>query len=71
MLFRDTKSDGALGWAPDFPAEYAHNMVGDFIRACLVKIRKEARKNLIEILVKCAPKWAESLLRAANDAANA
>jgi hypothetical protein len=46
-------------------------MVGDFIRACLVKIRKEARKNLIEILVKCAPKWAESLLRAANDAANA
>ena len=68
---RDTKSDGALGWAPDFPAEHADYVVGDFLRACPVKNRKEARKNLIETLAKCAPEWTGSLLRAANEAAQA
>jgi hypothetical protein len=68
---RDTKSDGALGWAPDFPAEHADNVVGNFLRACPMKTRKQARKNLTEILTKCAPEWAERLLRAANEAAEA
>lgn len=68
---RDTKSDGALGWAPDFPAEHADYVVGDFLRACPVKDRKETRKNLTETPAKCAPEWAESLLRAANEAAKA
>ncbi|MGA2247451.1 MAG: hypothetical protein ABSH48_20875 [Verrucomicrobiota bacterium] len=66
---RDTKSDGALGWAPDFPAEHADYVVGDFLRACPVKDRKEARNNLTETLAMCAPEWAERLLRAANEAA--
>ena len=68
---RDTKSDGALGWAPDFPAEHADYVVGDFLRACPEKNREEARKNLTEILSQSAPKWAESLRRAANEGAKA
>ena len=31
---RDTNSDGALGWAPDFPGEHADYVVGEFLRAC-------------------------------------
>lgn len=65
---RDTNSDGALGWAPDFPAEYAHYMVGEFIRACSSSTREEARKDLVAILAQCAPEWAEGLERATDQA---
>jgi hypothetical protein len=65
---RDTNSDGALGWAPDFPGEHADYVVGDFLRACPREKQKEARKSLAEVLAKCAPEWAEGLLRAANEA---
>jgi hypothetical protein len=43
---RDTDSDGALGWAPDFPVEHASHLVGEFIRACSPATRNEARKAL-------------------------
>ena len=66
---RDTDSDGALGWAPDFPGEHADYLVGEFIRTCPPAARKEARKSLNTILVSCAPKWAEGLERAADLAA--
>jgi hypothetical protein len=46
-------------------------VVRDFLRACPEKNRKEAGKNLTEILTKCAPEWAENLQRAANEAAKA
>jgi hypothetical protein len=65
---RDTNSDGALGWAPDFPAEHAEYVVGDFIRACPPAVRRQAQKSLAAILAKCAPKWAEGLQRAADRA---
>lgn len=68
---RDTNSDGALGWAPDFPGEHADYVVGDFLRACPRGNRKEALKSLTEFLAKCAPEWAEALQRAANEAAKA
>jgi hypothetical protein len=68
---RGTNSDGALGWAPDFPGEHADYVVGDFLRACPREHRKEARKHLTEILAKCAPEWVEGLQRAANEAAKA
>ena len=68
---KDINSDGALGWAPDFPGEHACYVVGYFLRACPRENRKEARKHLAEILVKCAPEWAEGLLRAANEAGRA
>jgi hypothetical protein len=66
---RDTKSDGALGWAPDFPAERAQYVVPEFIRACSPPTRKEARRSLAAILAERAPGWAEGLDRAADQAA--
>jgi len=63
---RDTKSDGALGWAPDFPAEHAGCIVEEFLGACSPAARKEARQNLEVYLVKCAPEWTEGLVRACN-----
>ena len=66
---RNTNSDGALGWAPDFPGEHADYVVGEFIRACSPAARKEAGRNLAAILAECAPEWAEGLTRAADQAA--
>jgi len=63
---RDTNSDGALGWAPDFPAEHADYIVRQFLRGCSQTTRKEACKSVAEILAKCAPDWAESLLNFAK-----
>lgn len=65
---RDTKSDGALGWAPDFPGEHADYVVGEFLRACPQAVRKATQKRLLETLAKRAPKWAEDLRRAADRA---
>ncbi len=65
---RDTKSDGALGWAPDFPGEEADYVVGEFLRACAHAARKAAQKSLMESLAKRAPKWAGNLERAAKRA---
>jgi hypothetical protein len=66
---RDTKSDGALGWAPDFPAEEADYVVGEFLRACPQATRKAAQKSLMEVLAKRVPKWAEDLNRTGDRAA--
>ena len=63
---RDAKSDGALGWAPDFPGEEADYVVGEFLRACPAATRKAAQKSLMESLAKRAPRWAEDLKRAAD-----
>lgn len=65
---RDTNSDGALGWAPDFPAEHASYIVSEFIRACSSSTRTEARRDLMSALAECAPEWAEGLERAADQA---
>ena len=63
---RDTKSDGALGWAPDFPTEHANYVVGVFLCACPQAARKAAQKELLETLVERAPKWAEDLRHTAD-----
>ncbi len=63
---REAKTDGALGWAPDFPGEEADYVVGEFLRACAPAVRKAAQKRLLEILAKRVPKWAEVLSRAAS-----
>jgi HEAT repeat protein len=63
---RDTKSDGALGWAPDFPGEESDYVVGEFLRACPPATRKAAQKSLMESLAKRAPRWVEDLKRAAD-----
>ncbi len=63
---RDTQSDGALSWVPDFPGEEADYVVGEFLRACPPATRKAAQKSLMESLAKRAPRWAEDLKRAAD-----
>ena len=65
---RDTNSDGALGWAPDFPAEQAGYLVGEYLGTCSPATRKGAQKSLTAILSECAPEWAEGLMRAAAQA---
>ena len=63
---RDVHSDGALGWAPDFPGEHADFVVAEFFRACRPAARKAAQKSLIDILAKRVPGWAEDLKRVAK-----
>jgi len=63
---RTVRSDGALGWAPDFPGEEADYVVGEFLRACPPATRKVAQKSLMETLAKQAPEWAEDLRHTAD-----
>ncbi len=65
---RDTKSDGALGWAVDFPIEEAGHVVSDFLRSCPLSARTPAQASLMEVLAERVPEWAEGLKRAAERA---
>jgi hypothetical protein len=61
-------SDGALGWAPDFPAETACDVVGELLRACPAKERKSTRDRLLDGLAQDVPDWSEMLEQVANRA---
>ncbi len=63
---RDTKSDGALGWTPDFPIEEAGFVVEEFLKGCRPSSRKAAQANLIQALTERSPEWAADLGRAAE-----
>jgi len=63
---RNTQSDGALGWASDFPGEEAAHVVAEFLRACRPAARMAVHKSLMETLAKRVPEWAEGLKRAAD-----
>ncbi len=63
---RNTQSDGALGWAPDFPGEEADHVVAEFLRACRPAARKASQKSLMDTLAKRVPERAEVLKRAAD-----
>ena len=65
---RDTKSDGALGWAVDFPIEEAGFLVEEFLKGCRSSSRKAAHANLMRVLTERAPEWVEALGRAAERA---
>ena len=52
---RKTNSDGALGWAPDFPAEHAGFIVQEFVELSRYKLTGAERKKFIESLAGCAP----------------
>ena len=67
---RDTKSDGALGWAVDFPAEEAGFVVEEFLKGCRACTRKAAQANLMQALTERTPEWAEDLERAAERGAS-
>ena len=66
---RDTKYDGALGWAVDFPTEEAGFLVGEFLKGCSPTSRKAARVKLMQVLTERAPEWFEDLQRVAEQAA--
>ena len=62
------ESDGALGWAPDFPAEEACHVVEELIRTCPGKERKKLRDRLVKALAQDVPDWSEMLEQVANRA---
>jgi hypothetical protein len=62
------ESDGALGWAPDFPAEEACHVVEELIRTSPGKERKNLRDRLVKALAQDVPDWSEMLEQAANRA---
>ncbi|MBI5525180.1 MAG: hypothetical protein HY897_02520 [Deltaproteobacteria bacterium] len=66
---KGVKSDGPLGWAPDFPAEEACHVVAELIRAYPVEKRGAVRDRLVEVLGDLVPEWHEMISRAAESAA--
>lgn len=62
---RDTNSDGALGWAVDFPAEEASSVVEEFLKGCRPPRQMAAEANLMRILTEQAPEWMEIFQRVA------
>lgn len=65
-MAKETKSDGALGWAPDFPAEEACHAVAELVRACPAERRKNTRDHLLDALAGDVPDWSEMLDRVAE-----
>lgn len=63
---RTVESDGALGWAVDFPAEEAGFVVKEFLKGCRASSREAAKANLMRALTERTPEWAEDLERAAE-----
>jgi hypothetical protein len=61
---RKTNSDGALGWAPDFPTEHAGFIVQEFLVLSRYKLTSAERERYIEILVGYAPEWEDMFRRA-------
>lgn len=66
---RNVESDGALGWAVDFPTEEAGFVVAEYLKGCCPSLRKAALANLMQALTERAPEWAAGLGRAAEQAA--
>ncbi|PWU12676.1 MAG: hypothetical protein C5B50_21025 [Verrucomicrobia bacterium] len=65
---REKRSDGALGWAPDFPAEHAFFAVEEFLGSVPKAERKAAEESLMEVVRELAPEWDEDLKRALKSA---
>jgi hypothetical protein len=63
---RNTRSEGALGWAADFPWEQATFVVEEFLGALPEAKRKPAWTSLLRTLAEGAPEWIEGLQRTAN-----
>ena len=60
---RKTNSDGALGWAPDFPAEHAGFIVQEFLELSRHRLTRADREKFIETLGGYAPDWEDTLRR--------
>lgn len=61
-------SDGALGWAPDFPSEEACHAVEELVRACPSGKRKSTCDRLIDAFAADVRDWSEMLGRAIKKA---
>lgn len=68
---RNTKNDGVLGWAPDFPGETAADAVSTFVECCPQKLRRAIGKRIISEVEKEAGSWVEMLQRVVDQAASA
>lgn len=60
---RNVQSDGALGWAVDFPTEEAGFVVEEFLNGCRPSSRKAAQADLMRALTERTPEWAADLAR--------
>src|SRR5258708_4827322 len=54
---RKQNSDGALGWAPDFPAEHAGFIVQEFLGQSRHRLTSADRQTFLESLAGLAPEW--------------
>ena len=72
---RDTRSvsersDGPLGWEPDFLIEHACLTVRDLLLACPEASRKPTAAKLITSLTGAAPDWEDGLRRSSMEGLN-
>ena len=63
---RSVNSDGALGWAPDFPIEQADQVLQEFFRSSAPAAKLAGWKSMLEILAARTPEWTDMLRRAAD-----
>jgi hypothetical protein len=63
---KKAKSDGALVWAPDFPAEEACYVVVELLRACPAEKQRDTRDRLLDALAGDVPDWSKMLARTAG-----
>ena len=61
---RRVNSDGALGWAPDFPTEHAGFTVHEFWELSRYKLTRAERNEFLQRLADSAPEWSEMFRRA-------
>jgi len=64
---RNIQSDGALGWAPDFPAEKAFSVIKDFLDSSEPAARGPAQNRLKEALSVSTPEWMDIVVRAIGE----
>lgn len=66
-----TTNDGALGWAPDFPAEAAAWSLSLLLDLYSQGQRRAAGKRIVKVIEEHAGDWGEMLTRVAEEAASA
>ena len=62
-------SDGALGWAPDFPAEAAAWSLSVLLELYPQRWRQAAGRRVIKAVEETAADWVEMLERVVNESA--
>lgn len=68
---RGVQSDGALGWAPDFPVEKARSVLREFVESVERSAKGPAQTRLREALSASTPEWMDIVQRAIGEQAQA